>query len=222
MNTLLIDASSDYQLCILYKNESFHHEIIHAGTNHSGLIFPSIESILSSSNTGRRDIDRIVCGTGPGSFTGIRIAVSTARMISQVLNAPLMGVPTQKIFAALCAGEGETFLTAFDAKKGRVFAACYAKTGHKLEEIVAPGDYYPDELAGKIGDCSYVMTGSGCEKYSSSFSGNYIKFSPVHFDDLLLLIEHGKESFSSPYSVTPLYTRKSDAEVMKDMNAGKK
>lgn len=216
MTTLLIDTSSEFQICAVKTNENVYHEVIDAGTKHSVMFLSSIDAVLRKAEISSKDINRLICGTGPGSFTGIRIAVSTARMLSQVLSVPVMGIPSQLIFSMLTAEEGETVLSAFDAKKNRVFAACYTKTNSMPVEIISPGDYFPDEIQKMTAGKTISTTGNGALRYKEILGTNYKEFNPVRFDDLFLFAETKEDDFLLWDKLLPFYARKSDAEVLKN------
>ena len=216
MNTLLIDTSSEFQICAVKTDSGILNEVIDAGTKHSAMFLSSIDAVIKKSGINRKEINRLICGTGPGSFTGIRIAVSTARMLSQILNIPVMGIPSQMIFSMLTADEGETVLSAFDAKKNRIFAACYTKTDSMPVEIIKPGDYFPEDIQGMISGRIITATGNGAQKYKDIIGGKYREFNPVHFDDLFKYAETNSGNFLSWDKLLPLYARKSDAEVLKN------
>ena len=216
MNTLLIDTSSEFQICAVKTDNDIVNEVIDAGTKHSAMFLSSIDAVIKKSGINRKEISKLICGTGPGSFTGIRIAVSTARMLSQILNIPVMGIPSQMIFSMLTAEEGETVLSAFDAKKNRVFAACYTKTNSMPVEIITPGDYFPEDIQKMISGRIITATGNGAQKYKDILGGNYKEFNPVHFDDLFKYAETNSGNFLSWEKLLPFYARKSDAEVHKN------
>jgi len=216
LNTLLIDTSTDFQICVVKTNSNIFNEVIDAGNKHSSMFISSIDTIFKKAQVSNKEINRLICGTGPGSFTGIRIAVSTARMLSQILNIPVMGIPSQMIFSMLSSEEGETVLSAFDAKKNRIFAACYKKTNSMPVEIIKPGDYFPEEIQNMFADKNISTTGTGALKYKEIIGGNYKEFNPVHFDDLFKYAENKSEEFSSWENLLPFYARKSDAEVLKN------
>ncbi len=216
MNTLLIDTSSEFQICAVKTDNDIVNEVIDAGTKHSAMFLSSIDAVIKKSGINRKEISKLICGTGPGSFTGIRIAVSTARMLSQILNIPVMGIPSQMIFSMLTAEEGETVLSAFDAKKNRVFAACYTKTNSMPVEIITPGDYFPEDIQKMISGRIITATGNGAQKYKDILGGNYKEFNPVHFDDLFKYAETNSGNFLSWEKLLPFYARKSDAEVLKN------
>lgn len=216
MNTLLIDTSSEFQICAVKTDNDIVNEVIDAGTKHSAMFLSSIDAVIKKSGINQKEISKLICGTGPGSFTGIRIAVSTARMLSQILNIPVMGIPSQMIFSMLTAEEGETVLSAFDAKKNRVFAACYTKTYSMPVEIITPGDYFPEDIQKMISGRIITATGNGAQKYKDILGGNYKEFNPVHFDDLFKYAETNSGNFLSWEKLLPFYARKSDAEVLKN------
>ena len=126
MNILTIDTSTDIELIALSVNGKIFQYCDYAGQSHSVTMFDNISSLLSQASITINDLDLIGTGIGPGSFTGIRISVSTARMFAQILKIPLVGIKSQEIYAASvsCPG-GKTVLAAFDAKKSRVFAGIY-------------------------------------------------------------------------------------------------
>ena len=101
LNTLLIDTSSEFQICAVKTDNDIVNEVIDAGTKHYAMFLSSLDAVIKQSGINRKEINRLICGTGPCSFTGIRIAVATARMLSQILNIPVMGIPSQMIFSML-------------------------------------------------------------------------------------------------------------------------
>ncbi|MBP8081887.1 MAG: tRNA (adenosine(37)-N6)-threonylcarbamoyltransferase complex dimerization subunit type 1 TsaB [Spirochaetes bacterium] len=216
LNTLLIDTSSEFQICAVKTGDNIVNEVIDAGNKHSAMFLSSIDAVIKKAKINQKEISRLICGIGPGSFTGIRIAVSTARMLSQILNIPVMGIPSQMIFSMLTAEEGETVLSAFDAKKNRIFAACYTKTNSMPVEIIKPGDYYPDDIQKMISGKTISATGNGALKYKEILGINYREFNPLYFDDLFKYAEKNSDDFLSWEKLLPFYARKSDAEVLKN------
>jgi tRNA threonylcarbamoyladenosine biosynthesis protein TsaB len=92
------------------------------------------------------DLDRLGVGVGPGSFTGLRIGIATARALAQSAGVPLAGVSTLSALAAGAAADGEaqpTVLAVIDAGRGEGFAAAF-RHGRPL---AAPAALAPDGLA---------------------------------------------------------------------------
>ena len=99
-------------------------------TSHSVTLLDTINRCLDTLGLAPGDLNCLGVGVGPGSFTGIRIAVTTARMLAQVLGIPLVGIQTHLLYAvSVRGGRGDNIMIAFDAKKGRVFGALYRKSG---------------------------------------------------------------------------------------------
>ena len=101
-------------------------------------------------------------------ITGVRIAVSTARMMAQILNIPLVGLQTQDIFAASVENEpDEKILVSFDAKKSKVFGALYTGGTYCSHEcIIDAGDYSIEYMLNGLSDKDRLLCiGDGCFRY---------------------------------------------------------
>ena len=122
-------------------------------------LLPMLEEMLAEAGVAWRDVGALGVGTGPGNFTGIRIAVAAARGLSLGLGVPAIGVTT---FEALAWGH-DAALVARDARLGQVYLqafgpAAFAPLVQPLDAAVPPlppgtpviGDYAKD-LAGRMG-----------------------------------------------------------------------
>jgi tRNA threonylcarbamoyladenosine biosynthesis protein TsaB len=89
------------------------------------------------------EVDRIGVGVGPGTFTGLRIGVATARALAQGTGAELAAVSTLGALAVAAGGAGRTVLAVLDARRGEAFAAVWSG----VEEVVVPRALPPEELA---------------------------------------------------------------------------
>lgn len=87
MINLFIDTCTKYLILALYKNnEIIEYFQMEADNNLSVLLLPKIDELLKKSNLEIKDVDKIYVSNGPGSFTGIRIGVTTAKTIAYGLN----------------------------------------------------------------------------------------------------------------------------------------
>lgn len=226
MNILIVDTATRVEMVAASSGDRVSDRTGVAGVSHSVTLFQNIQSALEELGITMGDIELIGVGTGPGSFTGIRIAVSTARMLAQLLKAPLVGIHSPLIYASgVPGGEGDNILVAFDAKKGRVFGALYKKTAVPFfpREVVPPGDYFLESLAERIpAGCRTIIIGDGAEKYYDRIpplAGEHVvvrDFRPsgVSACSLALrLYNADPDSYRSARDVLPFYTRKSDAEI---------
>ena len=227
----MIDTSTDDSIVAAYADGRSAQEYSRARAAHSGVIFSHIESVLSRTGIDIDAIDLLGVGTGPGSFTGLRIAVSTARMIAQLTGKPLVGLHSQYLYAAALASDasagvkpGDILLPAFDAKKSRVFAGVYRASADGLETVLTAGDYYPSEISEKIAEGSRIIAcGNGTPLIADLFSGSDTIFGAV--GDFLPGAEGMARAFEREYgkapalysdyeTVLPYYARKSDAEIL--------
>ncbi len=228
MNTLIIDTSTELSILVLATEDKTFSIIENAGTSHSTTMFDSITKLFKKSGITVNQIELIGTGIGPGSFTGIRVAVSTTRMFAQLLKTPLVGIQSHDFFASSCDSEKFSHkLVAFDAKKNRVYGALY-RTGLEFPEtLVQAGDYKISEITEQIEKGSHIqLIGNGCSKYldeltvqinSKGSSCEYTEdFIPSEKYISKLVLKKYKENpkLYSDYALTvPDYARKSDAET---------
>ncbi len=185
---------------------------------HATALLPAIEDAVGSAG-GWRAIDLIVVGVGPGSFTGLRIGVSTARALAQARALPLVGVGSLGALAAalgeLPAAEGRSRLAVIDARRGEVFAAL--DTGSGLGEPVV---CHPAELAGSLGSealTGALAAGDGSLRFRSEIEAAGIEVlpdsDPAHRLSARCLCLLGAErAIGDREQVRPMYLRRPDAE----------
>ena len=109
------------------KNEEDHR-------NHSEHLDPLINELLKENDLTLKDIDRFAVAEGPGSYTGLRIGITTAKMFTSILNKDLVGVST---LAALANGASDGLIVSeLDARNKNFFAGVYRKTDGKLKNLI--------------------------------------------------------------------------------------
>ncbi len=231
MNILLLDTATNIEIVALRYNGIVADKTMQTQHSHSVTLFDSIDSACKELNTTIHSIQCIGVGIGPGSFTGIRIAVTTARMLAQMLQVPLVGIPTQLLFASAIVHSNVHCIVAFDAKKGRVFAARYQIMNNSLlQEILPQGDYTVNQIFDVQNNHEIIAVGDGSIKYQEQMKKLYnnIQFIPDFIpsaEKMIHLVESLYSQNPSYYTdyrkVLPYYSRKSDAEVMKGLKEKK-
>jgi len=112
---------------------SLEHERANA---HGESILPLIEEALAQAGWNRSQLDRIAVGSGPGSFTGLRVGIAIAQGLSEGLELPLVGVPSLFAMALAVPAEHPGCRCALvDARKGELFAAAYDADGRERMEV---------------------------------------------------------------------------------------
>ena len=107
---------------------------------HGEELLPRLDALLAAAGVGRRDIGGAAVGIGPGSFTGLRIGMATAKTICQALRVPIVGLPTMPLLARAAAAAGATGALAIvlPAGVGDRYLARYEVTGDSVLELQPP------------------------------------------------------------------------------------
>ena len=176
MYLLGIETTGAFASVSLLDTEGGTIDVIHGNDRFSHLqnLTPQIETVLKRGDLTVRDLDGIAVSRGPGSFTGIRIGVSTARALSQIKGMPCVPVSSLEALAmrAQLAGEaaaGKLICPILDARRSQVYGGGYlleqvTGAGVKLNEVVKAGPYTIDEFMDLIRDYGEVfMMGDGVD-----------------------------------------------------------
>jgi|SRR5665811_552118 len=157
MLILAIDTATEVLALALGDGEMVLAESsIDAGRSHLEMLLPAAFDLLGSTGMTIGDVTAIVVGTGPGTFSGLRVGIATARALAQSLEIPLFGFSTIEALAKELAFGIETsmpgwVLPLIDARRGQVFTQLYKKEGNerlKPESEVLCLD--PDKLSGVL------------------------------------------------------------------------
>jgi tRNA threonylcarbamoyladenosine biosynthesis protein TsaB len=179
-------------------------------TTHGEHLTPSVELLFKLAHLKISDIDLIAVGIGPGSFTGVRIAVNTAKSIAFAIQKPMLAFSTLHILAesqSTTASDGTQIIATMDALNGNFYAGSYAQTSELLIEKIAPVMFDPVQLAQFVSD----REGEGPTVVIA-------KDSLPKVECLAALAIKASQHPSSPSStlnwnqVAPLYIRASSAE----------
>ena len=129
---------------------------------HAEALMPMVADVMSESGVAFAALDRIGATTGPGSFTGVRIAISAARGLALVTGAKLFGVDSLSVMAkqALTSGiaGGAPFAVAVDARRGMLYFGLYDGAARKLD---GPILIAPDDAANLLPGALRTAVGSG-------------------------------------------------------------
>lgn len=93
------------------------------GRDQAARLLPAIETVLGEAGVGRRELSLIAVTVGPGSFTGVRVGLATARGLAVGLGVPLAGVATTSVLLAQAAMRGRLVVAVVDSRLGDWFCA---------------------------------------------------------------------------------------------------
>lgn len=190
-------------------------------------LLPELEEALTRTQLVAGDIDEVVVGLGPGSFTGVRIGVSTAKGLAHALGVPLYGASTLEAVARRLDDGDHLVGVVGDAMRGEVYPMLFDIAGGAVvrrhdEYVCPPGDIaarWAEEVDGDI-----LLSGNGLSKYADLFVAELGSRASVTADYLwdpagrsLLAAyaaahDRGDAGDGDPAAVLPIYTRLSDAE----------
>ena len=184
----------------------------------SETLLPSVHTALELAGEKLEAVERIVVGTGPGTFTGIRIAVATAHALSSASGIGLCAGSTLAALAAPALSAAETgVLAVLDAKRGQVFAQEFSADGEEGGVLCLK----PGELRRRVPSGELLVVGDGAVRYRKEFSA--LGRIPPDVSPLNRVSAAGHVLASGlepspPEKVLPLYVREPDAEVRRDRN----
>lgn len=185
MYTLIIDSATKVLYHALVKDDKVVKEIYTKGQNdHAKNIVSLIEKMLKEENITVDNLDKIVCGIGPGSYTGVRMAVTVAKMLSSFKNIPLYEISTLKLISS---GESGKVLAMIDARRGNAFSAIYQEGNLVLSEAMRAKEE--------------VMK----ESYDTIVDESNYKVDPLKA--IAYSVRH-----ENPHSLNPNYLRETEAE----------
>ena len=211
-----------------------------------GALLPAVHDVVAGAGLSMGEISVVAVGRGPGSFTGVRIGVASAKGLAHGLGVPLVGLGTLDAVAWRLSGHEGLLAVVGDAMRGEVYPAlfrcsggrCVRLEGECVEKPETTAARWAASLAGPV-----LLTGNGLAKYRDTFVGALGSRATVADESLWTpggssLIaaawsESGPGSLhgivgldpasafeeSHPATLLPVYTRLSDAEEAEQRRA---
>ncbi|MDT2756780.1 tRNA (adenosine(37)-N6)-threonylcarbamoyltransferase complex dimerization subunit type 1 TsaB [Enterococcus asini] len=118
--------------------------------NHSTTLMPAIDQLMKQVNWQPKDLQRIVVAEGPGSYTGLRIGVTTAKTLAKTLKIDLVGISSLETLAANAVGYQGLIVPLFDARRQNVYAGVYRWSNKKLVTVLPDRHVALAELLEKL------------------------------------------------------------------------
>lgn len=227
---LAIDTSSLVLSCALAEEDRIVAEwTVQKKLTHSEQLIPHMDLMLKEAGAAKSEITALAVSIGPGSFTGLRIGLATAKMAAYIWKVPLVGVDTLEALAWNMAGSQAYILPLMDAQRGNVYTALYGAYSEMWKEApegVAPIDAVIDAAVKHGGPI--IAVGECADKYREKLTEAGILLAPPQNRcaragsvAMAALQKLKKESRDDPLTLLPNYIRRSEAEVLWEKSHGK-
>ena len=188
------------------------------GRGHAERLMGLLGEVLEDAGLKYKEIDQIVATSGPGSFTGIRVGLATARGLALGLGIEAIGINVLEAIAYQHNNSGSDsttpILVAMDAKRSEIFMQLYSDTGEQLSEPMAvPNDQLADKIPGEpiriAGSANHIIADAIADSNIHQSSEFYSDQSAANIEFVARL---AAQPLSGPLYPTPLYLRSADAK----------
>ena len=205
MRYLYIDTSSSYLYTSIVEEGKVVSEIKEEyGQSLSKVALPRIVSMFEDNNLKPIDIDKIIVVNGPGSFTGIRIGLTIAKVYAWSLDIPITTILSLEAMA-ISSNKDKVHVPLIDARRGYVFTAIYDNSGN---EVLKPCHIKLDELMEKL---------DGIDNYEFISNDEFedIEVESYSPDFLKIVNKYKDKKKVNPHMVNPEYLKLTEAEEKK-------
>ncbi len=232
MITLAIECATDTVSLALLQGEEVRAELyLGAGRHHAELLLPAMQKLLDLSGIAIEQVDLLACTNGPGSFTGVRMGVSTVKGIALASEKPIVGVSTLETLAMNALPARGLVCALLDARREQVYAGVYRTGLDGFPEAVVP-ERLTDiaQLLAELPADGVDFVGDGALRYHDRILGSHtgrcvpdgngfhrLQASAV---GLIGLRRYSRCGGVDPLTFSPKYLRVSEAEARLGGSAG--
>ncbi|MFT7622413.1 MAG: tRNA threonylcarbamoyladenosine biosynthesis protein TsaB [Myxococcota bacterium] len=222
MLTLAVEtAGRTGSVALVRDDEIVEQRFMEPARGHGGLLLAEIDALLTGHNLKPADLDLFAACAGPGSFTGVRVGLATAKALAWALGKPVAGLQSLEVLAhnALDPGIAPGIVApVLDARKREVYGSAYRLDGSALTLIVPAVVEPPSRFLARVteaaGGAVVHWLGSGTAEYADVFGSSALD-GRIHAGILGRLAartyaEQGVEGLAAPVA---RYVRPSEAEV---------
>lgn len=223
MLTLALDSSSKTASVALYDDKMIYTGELNDGRTHSQKLMPMVESCFEKSGRDIKEVDLFAVINGPGSFTGVRIAVTAAKALAMAVNAPIVAVDTLEALAYNVPFFEGIVAPIMDARRGQVYTALF-RCGDYPERLCDDKALHISELLEELKEMNEPVLFVGCgvepnKDIIKETMGDIAHFAPAHCalqraSAVAMLAERHYQMGEAvePLVLVPNYVRESSAE----------
>lgn len=197
---------------------------LNMGPTHSERLVPAIDGLLGELGIGRKELGGVAVSLGPGSFTALRVGISTAKGLAYSLGIPVAGASSLEILAMNLPYSPFQVCALGDARKGELYAAFFRTDGGRVLRIRADAILQPAGLMEIIKE-ETIFIGEGALLYrdfleDNGLGGEVLRICPpyLNYPRASSLAFYGFKRFTEGHAdevlgLAPMYLRKPDAEL---------
>ncbi len=213
-------------VAVMQDDRILSERLVNNRKTHSGHLLPMIKEAIAEAGIMKEELDAIAVSSGPGSFTGLRIGMSTAKSLAQVLEVPLVGISTLDALAYPLNGLVNLVCPVLNARKNEVYTAVYDLSAGTFNNLTGPKAVKPENLVHMLSqwpDRQVTFLGDGVLEYREiikNMMGDRAFFAPgaVNLPRGSSVAGLGRIKLqqgqgADPYTLMPNYVRLSEAEV---------
>jgi len=166
MKVLAIDTSTASASAAVVSDGRLLGEItLNPNKAHSQIIMPVIEKLLSQLDINIRDIDVFAATQGPGSFTGLRVGISTVKGLGDAQNKPVIGISTMEAMSHMFGFRNDYICTLIDARRNQVYFGLYQYVDGNVTTVMEPD----------VEDISILLSKLSCLNKPIIFTGDCVE-----------------------------------------------
>ncbi|MEN8005981.1 MAG: tRNA (adenosine(37)-N6)-threonylcarbamoyltransferase complex dimerization subunit type 1 TsaB [Candidatus Krumholzibacteriota bacterium] len=241
MLSLAIDTSTKWgRFALAQDGNILEYRPLNVSGSYADALLPVIEDMLAEAGRAKNELDRVGVTVGPGSFTGVRIGVATAKGLAWGLGCELVGVTSLAAMAAALLDEfpeAGFAVPVLDARRGEIFSGVFVREGTWVRPVAEPAALRPDQWWARVletvddpeqpvygGDGTGLLLGQGKElrpELASKGRPVLRRWSSAHpatARALALAMNAGGLPQVHPFTLVPEYMRVSDAEVKRKLD----
>lgn len=187
MYSLIIDTSTKFLYICLVKDNTIVREVKEeSNRNHAPGSVVRIEEILKENNIKINNLDEVIVGIGPGSYTGLRIALTIAKMICSFMDIPLKTISTLFLMSS---GYDGLVVPVIDARRGNYFSAAYndktiledkLRTKEEIENSIKDFTYIDEDMFNV--NVSKVLKNAVKVKEVDALTPNYLRMTEAEYN----------------------------------------
>lgn len=198
-------------ICLVQQSENI-------GRGHAERLMPMLEELLSNQNAKWADIKKLAVVIGPGSFTGLRVGIATARGLALALGVPCAGVTVFEAFAHFHYAQEnnhQPLLVAMDAKRDQIWLQAF---GDKCQPVTEPLGVEVGSLAEHIDGSISSVIGSAAKLIVQASGRDIIIINDSPSPPVTAVAAIGATTGTNSISPSPFYLRAPDAKPQKTEN----